>query len=113
MTFYSDMAQLATDLITEFGRPMILRKYTIGGTAYSPTKTPVDSPVIGVFTSFKTSDIDGTLIKEGDKVILIDSAIEPSKADSVIDEGFVYEVVDIMDITPGDTSVMYKLHVRK
>ena len=113
MTFYSDMAKLATDMIDEFGRAMILRKYTISGTDYAPIKTPVDSPVTGVVTTFKRSDIDGTLIREGDKMILIDSAIEPSKADSVIDEGFVYEVVDIIDITPGDTSILYKLHVRK
>ena len=112
-TFYDSMAQLATDLISEYGRPMILRKYTITGPDYAPIKTPIDSTVIGVFSSFNINDINGTLVRQDDKSILVDSAIIPDKADSVVDNGSVYEIVNIIEIKPGATGILYKLQVRK
>ena len=113
MSFYGDMAQLATELITEYGRDMIMLTYTESGPDYAPTRTPVDVTINGVFTSFITSDIDGTLIKKEDKMVLVDSSVEPVKSASIVDGGDIYELVDFNEIAPGPTSILYKLQVRK
>ncbi len=113
MSFYGNMAKLASEMITEYGRDMIMRTYTESGPSYSPVRTPVDVGLKGVFTKFKTSDVDGTLIKKEDKMVLIDSAVVPEKSASIIDGGNVYEIVDFDEIAPGTTSILYKLQARK
>lgn len=113
MSFYEDMAQLASDMVTEYGRSMLLRSYIVTGTDYEPIKTAIDTAITGVFTTFNTSDIDGTLIKSEDKICIVDANIVPDKSNSIVDSGFVYEIINVMEIKPAEVGILYKLHVRK
>lgn len=120
MTFYSDMATTAQEMIAEFGRLIILRVNNEG--VYDPVTdvttgaSTSDAAVKAVFTDFKEKDIDGTLIVRGDKQVLLaasDLAQAPETNDILVDGLDEYRVIEIMSIQPGDQALIYKVQVRK
>ncbi len=112
MSFYSDMAQLAIDMIGDFGRSMTLREYAESGDPYDPVRTPSDTSIIGVVTNFKAMDIDGTLIQKGDKQIFVDAENVPTIAMDVVDNSTVYHIISVDEVKPGDTKILYKIQAR-
>jgi hypothetical protein len=120
MSFYSEMADLAKEQIEENGRPVIFR-HNNEGVYNSSTDTftgagTVDENVTALFTDFKQTEIDGTVIIRGDKKVLIASsslASPPASNDIIIDGAYHYKVIPMDTIRPGDTPIIYKLQVRK
>lgn len=115
MTFYDDMAQTAQEMINEFGRD--ITRHRPGG-SYDPgtdinTDSGIDFSVKAVFTEFKQSEIDGTIIVRGDKKALISSVTAPVMNDLLIDGAEQYRIVNVETIKPGDTEILYKAQVRK
>lgn len=116
MSFYAGLSKTAQKLIAEKGRTVTLRR--AGDIVYDPatdtmTSSQTDTSVKGVFTSFKQSEIDGTLILRGDKKLLLAAGIEPQGNDVIVDGTTQYRVVEIMAVHPGDTVILYTLQVRK
>lgn len=113
---YSVLADTATRLIGDFGAPCTFHKVTEG--ACDPLTgvngdTTEDIALTAVRLEFSSSDIDGTMIQEGDFVLLIDGGQDISNIDSVTVDGEQYEVVRPMPLKTGDTRMITKAQCRK
>lgn len=70
----------------------------------------------GLFTMFHNREIDGELIRVGDRRVLIAAqglAAAPSTGNLIRDGSTTYKVVKVDTLQPGDTTVLYKVQVRK
>jgi len=136
MTFYADMADTATDLLTEFGQEVtitrpslnfdpVTNKPTSGGT--------VNNTTVGLFTNIDRSLVDGTRIQDTERVMVIDASFAPRMGDLVDVSGAVvaesvgaapgiilsagqalaWTIVAIRDINPAGTPVCYFVQVRR
>lgn len=113
MSDHTWAAQMATEMIGENGRPMLLRSFMQSGDPWSPTQTPVDTPIIGLQTGWTRSDRDQFLIETGDIGILIDSSVEPSTAGRIVDNGNDYSIIDFATVAPGEQTIFYKVQARR
>ena len=116
---YASLASTALKQITKFGRSVTLRTVTTGtfdtGTGVISGASDADVTVKAVVTGYKDKQIDGQIIRSGDKQVMIaGSALTtaPKTNDIVVDSGD-YKIVNIETIQPGDTVLIYKLQVRK
>jgi len=117
---YSSIAATALNQIADKGRTVVLVFKTQG--AYDPTTdaAPVNSSssqsVKMLLTNYNKRDVDGTLIKSGDKLgLLAPSGLTraPKTDDKVTDGGESFTVKNVETIQPGDTVLLYKLQLRK
>ena len=112
MTFYSELADVAVELLTEFGKEITLER-TIGGSGHPvtgvvTTGTPNDQVTIGVVKPYEKNLIDGTIIQAGDKEVILSPEIEPLMTDTI--DGM--QIVNIIEINPAGTVLVYKVQVR-
>ena len=116
---YAGLASTALKQIAKFGRSVTLRAVTAGtfdtSTGTKTGASTADTVVKAVVTAYKDKQIDGEIIRHGDKMVMIaGSAVTtaPVTNDIVVDGGD-YKIVNIETIQPGDTVLIYKLQVRK
>ncbi len=115
---YSGLSKTAVKNIAKFGRSVTFRSVTVGTFDTSTgTKTgakDVDKIIKAVITDYKDRQIDGEIIRRGDKQVMIagSSVISPKTNDIIVD-GSDYKIVNIETVQPGDTVLIYKLQVRK
>jgi hypothetical protein len=131
MTFYSDMAQTALDMLTEFGQPIVLRKFSQGGGDYNPATgigSPkgrtgsndytrsgliVDAPGNKTGPQYGVTFQVGTLIQDTDKWMYMDAiGLPPKPQDHVIVQGIEFTLIDFQQINPAGTPVIYLLIMR-
>ena len=117
---YGDMAEVADDLLHEFGQAGVLGSVTDG--AYNPETGeagPTSAPhaVTAAIFDFPQKYIDGTLIRTGDKRALLSAlglAVTPKSGDTLTDAaGALYQVVDAKATAPAGQVVLWTLQVRK
>ena len=117
MTFYTDMAVVANELIAEFGADVVFRR-TSGGT-FDPVTglttgaTTSDNTAKGIQKTYKASLIDGTRIKNGDKLYVIDDGYVPDMGDKLKVASEYWSIVDIQPMVPADTPIVYFVQARK
>lgn len=117
MTFWDDMASTATELLAEFGAPVTIRR-TTGGT-YSPADDTTsgaitaDLTAIGLVRDYRASQIDGTVIRRGDRELVLDATVTPTAADTVLLDGAYWSVVNVRTINPAGTPVAHFVQVRR
>jgi len=119
MTFYSEMADVADDLITEFGQPITLK--VAAGTAYYPstggvTVTYTDQTCNGCTVDFDKDLIDGTKVRIGDRLVLLSpiGISEPTEGDKLVIGSDTWNIVPPVTVTnPAGTPVLYEVQVRK
>src|SRR5574343_103680 len=117
MTFYSDMADTADELLTEFGQTVTLNRVMTGaydpatGSASTSTSTQTGR---GAIFDYKTADIDNSLIKQGDKRLLLspDGITAVTTGDAVVISSVTYTVTMVKQINPAGTVVMYDVNLR-
>jgi len=120
---YTRLATTAERLIEENGRSVTLLK---GGEVVSDPAKPwrddsttgdLSLTVIGAIVNYDYDEIDGDLIKRGDKRLLIAqnsvSANEIETFDRVLDGGVDWKIQDTKVWEPGDTRIFYDLQLRK
>ena len=113
MTDYTDDLNGAIEDIRDSGRPVDLVSYVQTGPSYDPVMTPVVMPdVMALQSSFKSNQIDGTLIKAGDKKFLIAGDVEPTVDMELHDGGKKYEIKAVDQVKPGDTLILSKVQAR-
>ena len=131
MVNYASFRLLAERLIEANGRELSLVRRDQGN-LIDPAKpwrgsTEADTITVvvkGVFIEFEKEDFDGTLVRRGDKRILIaDKSVvdEGGNAanlkiedyDHVLDSGVRWKIITAVLIEPGDTRIMFDLQVRK
>ena len=125
MTFYARLQSTADKMLKGKGQSITLTKITAG--TYNPatggftgagTSTQT---AYGAIFDYGTKQIDGTLIKAGDKQLLLSafktdgSALTaPVLGDTVSIGGVVYTLVEpLKEVNPAGTVVMYEVNLRK
>ena len=117
MTFYTDAAADALELLTEFGYQLTLSRKTgdsvdpitgviAPGTDSSVTTTGFDIP-------YDDGLIDGTRILNGDRKLLLSNEQEPSPDDKPIIDSQEWSIVNIKTVAGAGTAVIYKCQVRR
>jgi hypothetical protein len=110
---YTGLQSTATRLISRFGRDFTLRTLDKSGVSYNPVIVNSDVTIKGVFTKFKASEIDGTLVESGDKMIIVDSSVIPNVEQRIVDGSSEYSIVDVDEIKPGEIGMIYKIQARR
>ncbi len=119
MTFYSDMADTADELITEFGQAVTLK--VSAGSAYDPETgssvvTYTDQAGHGCVVDFDKKLIDGTKVRIGDKLVLLSpiGISEPKDGDQLVVGAETWQLVPPVTVTaPAGVAVLYEVQVRK
>lgn len=128
---YASFRLLAERLIEANGRDLSLVRRDQGNFT-DPAKpwrgsTEADTITVivkGVFIEFEKEDFDGTLVRRGDKRILIadKSVIDEGGSavnlkiedyDHVLDAAVRWKIITAVLIEPGDTRIMFDIHVRQ
>lgn len=117
MSFYGDMADTATQLITEFGQTLRLVSRTPGvyvPAAGTASVNSVSYDVKGAIFNHPLKDVDGTLVKEGDKKVMlaVSSAPTPKPDDYICVGAACYTITSVAEIAPAGITVAYKLNAR-
>ncbi len=136
MTFYSEMAATATEMLTEFGRSICLTRQSLnfdpienkpasGGTANLTT--------VGMFTRITRNLADGTRIQDNERVMVLDASVEPRMGDLLDVSGLVaadnvgaapgiilsngqavaWAITQIREINPAGTPICYFVQVQR
>lgn len=115
---YDRFVETAIKQINDKGRTVTLRSKTAGefdpiaGTMTGGTQT--DRTPKALFTDYVAKHVDGTIIQQGDKQVLIaDVMTAPDNDDILIDGTDEYSIIHVGAIQPGDTPILYKLQVRR
>ena len=119
MTFYSDMATTADELITEFGQAVTLK--ASAGAAYDPETgssvvTYADQSGHGCVVDFDKKLIDSTKVRIGDKLVLLSplGISEPKDGDQLVIGAETWQLVPPVTVTaPAGIAVLYEVQVRK
>jgi hypothetical protein len=119
MSFYTEMALVADDLIIEFGQSVTHRVQS--GTTYDPdtgssTISYVDSVGHGCMVEFDKDVIDGTKVRIGDKLCLLSpiSVNEPKDGDLLVMSGETWNVVPpVSVVAPAGIACLYEVQLRK
>lgn len=122
--FYDRMASTALRLIEQFGQTIILRD-TVPG-EYDPVsgaQTPdveVDQPAQAILQDYALqqagmSYAEGTVIKQGDKKILVaaQGLTPPTLTTTVLADGATWTIVNVKEINPAGTPLVYELQGRR
>lgn len=117
-------SDLAVELLDEYGTEITIRFYT---PAPKPPGRPFDivDPIensivtIGLFTQFRQEHIDGTLIKQEDRRVLVaglnlrDSGIE-TRLNGHIELGSQkWQIIAVNQIAPDENTILFVFQVRK
>lgn len=115
---YSRYVKTAKKLVQKYGIPV---KFEIPGedttdpiTGEFTEGTPTHPEPFGVLTKYSKSSIDGTIIQQGDQLLLVEPSVTiPRTVQEVEVDNEVWQVVDVETIKPGATAILYKVQVRR
>lgn len=128
---YANFRNLAERLIEENGRALSLVRRDQGNPVdpAKPWRASTEAaeiivPVLGVFIDFEKEDFDGSLVRRGDKRILIadKSVIDEGGSaanlqiedyDHVLDGAVRWKILTANLIEPGTIRIMFDLQVRQ
>lgn len=119
MAVHDAAAVTAARQIAKHGRWVKLREKS---GAYLPDEDAMandgktDTDIQALFTMFHNKEIDGDLVKVGDKRLLIAASglsVTPAPGMLIVDGETIYKVMRTEMIQPGTTAVLYKVQVRK
>lgn len=115
---YARMQGIATKLLTDFGKPQHIQiKRTTGGT-FDPvlgettgaTVNTID--LVGVVTRVPDKLVDDTRVLKTDRMVVIDFANTPRMDDELVIGGKQAQIVDIIEVSPAGTPLIYKVITR-
>lgn len=118
---YTQIASDALTSITNAGTSVNIKRIVEGGfddaTGNTLPGSEVTATGFGVLTAYKTMDVDGTVIKQGDMKLLLaayELSIEPTATDIITIGSTDWTVVSVDIVEPdGAIPVLYKCQVRK
>lgn len=115
--FYDRMAATAARLIGKFGAPVILPRQ-VGGSSNPVTGEVIpgiDNSVTttGILKKFPDNLIDGTRIQTGDRVLILDSSVQPLMTDRPVIGGKAWTPVSIDTVSPAGIDLVYFVHCRR
>lgn len=125
------LGKVAQTLIGKFGRPAVIVRQGAGGGYNARTGTITGAatefsiPCEVVFEEYTESQVDGTLIRAGDRVALVsrlriqateDASASPEpipQSDVLTEGGRTWQIVRVTGISSGEQEAVYKLQVRR
>ena len=117
MSFYSEAASVADELIREYGQAVTLT--TTSSSVYDPatgTATSVTSTQAAQAVVFPrgAKDVDGTLIKQGDQKLLLSmvGVTAPQLDDTVTIGATTYTITFIKLLAPAGINVLCECNIR-
>lgn len=133
MVDFSSLRLTAERLINENGRALTLQRHDQVNplVVAEPWRKPdpaganvVSLTVLGVFTEYEKEDFDGSLVRRGDKRVLIAAKdledvrsgsenIKVEDFDTLLDGSEIWKILTIEVIEPGPLRVLFDLQVRK
>ena len=123
--FYDEMAEVALDLITEFGQVGALTSVTEGeydpvtGVGTDPvTLTQSGQLILLDYTAAESGVINasGSLVQQGDKKILLAAnglTWVPTMITTIDAGGQAWTIVNIKSTNPAGTPLLYEIHGRR
>jgi hypothetical protein len=113
---WDDLATDVDDLLAEFQEITLTRTAATYDPATSSTGTPTETVQTGsgAEIEYDSRDIDGTLVKVGDKKLLLSAVdfTEPQAGDVVTVGANTYTVIRCKPTNPAGTAVLYQVQVR-
>lgn len=136
MTFYSEMAQVATELLTEFGSDIVLSRkvlspyYVESGyveedyyeqqeidpvTGEALLESEIQTYTLkGIMKKYPENVIDGSRITSSDRQVMIEtSVVKPVMTDKLTINGQSWPIMEIESINPAGTELLYIVRVRR
>jgi hypothetical protein len=122
---YASMQTLATELIAEFGGSVTFthktagtHNATTGAITGQSTSTQVVKAAVFDYTMKESGKqaIDGETIQAGDKKMLVSSVdltTAPALTSTVYASGQLWRIVNIKELNPAGTSLIYELQLRR
>ena len=117
MSIYARLASTASRLLTTYGQTVTLRRTTGGsvnpvtGATVAGTVQTLTAP--GILQRYPDELVDGTRILASDRMLILDSTVQPQITDLVSLEGQQWTLVQIQTINPAGTPLVYMLQVRR
>lgn len=113
MTFYADMAAVATGLLTEFGAPMAVQR----GGAVDPVTGAGALGDAGAATvvmrRYPARAIDGERVQAGDRELIVAPGYTPEMPDVWTIDGQAWRTMRVDTISPAGVPVVYLVQVRR
>ncbi len=116
-SIYAAMSKMTETMLNLFGQEVTISYTTTGiyntSTGSSSVST-VNQTGFGALFEHKSENIDGILVKVGDKQVLLSpiDITEPKVNDIVIVNGVSYSIIQVMVINPAGIVCLYELNVR-
>lgn len=112
---YDRSAATADRLIDKFGQQGTITRMENIGQPWKPVQSKVNYPCRLVVLSYTAKDIDGTLIKAGDKKVYVSAIglkIEPKTTDKLVINGKENTIISVDQLNPAGTPVYYVCQCR-
>ena len=128
---YTNFRLLAERLINENGRSLTLQRedqanFTDPAQPWrtSTTTNKVTLPLLGVFVEYEKEDFDGSLVRRGDKRVLVAAKdtddnrtgtenINIEDFDTILDGTEIWKIITVNIVEPGSLRILYDIQVRK
>ena len=115
MGIYDRSATTALRMLTKYGQAVTMSSIATG--SYDPATgtqatTTTTATHVGALTNHNAKDIDGSLIMQGDKKLLLNAGASIKTDDTVTISNVVYSIAGISEINPAGTRVMWICNVR-
>lgn len=114
---YSKSRATAKRLLQRFGQPVqIRRRGPAGGSPTNPTPgTATLYPSVAVVEHYAQKHVDGTLIRLGDKRVIMAMeglTIEPHVSDEIIIAGELHTIIRVEPFAPGGVPLYCEIQAR-
>lgn len=113
---YAGLRDDADAILDEFGTAATLRqRATSGADAWNPTVSNTDTACVVVFDEYSDRERDGTLITEKDRKVIIKAGslgVTPATGDQLVVSSVVYSLMNVKQVSPGGTVIIYEALAR-
>lgn len=121
MSFYSDMADMSLEMLTEFGQPCTVTNFEIGvedisnGTVsqLSSTFTTVGVLLDYDYRNFGESTTTYLQTSRGDKRVLLAAAKVINSGDLIFIDNTIYKAYVVKCVNPAGVRVLYDIWVQR
>jgi hypothetical protein len=121
MSFYSELADTATEMLAEFGQSVIVTNFEMGeedpltGTV---AQTSSQFTTVGVLLDYDYRNFgDGAVayqaVSSSDKRVLLSAAKVVNSGDLIFIDGTLYKAHIVKTVNPAGTRVLYDIWVQK
>lgn len=113
---YARVRATAEKQIYHFGQGATLRRIVPGSGPNPGAPTVTDYPCQIVVTNYSQYNVDGTLVKAGDRKVLMSTkglSVEPQVNDRLIVGIHTYTLVNVDPLSPGGVNVLFTVQARR